>query len=364
MRITKKLGLLLMMVSLVALSLPAPIILAQILTTVEVNEGTTITINPGDEIVANAGYPPASIPATGIPVDIKDIVVSPGATGLSGLEFILNWDANVIHVDSLKLSYDANDNLGWGLTVGAIDNVGGSVTYICTTTQEPYSAANLNILLIGITAVGSYGDSTTLTVTVTDLIDDERVTIPTTTVNALIEIPLGTAVTPPVTPSVTPPVTPPVPAAFTTSGLSISPSDVSVGERVTISSLITNTAELSGSYTASLKINNVVVDTKDVTLEGGVSQTVTFTVTQDVAGTYAVIVGTQSGTFNVTAPPSLEEEAGRVPPSSEKEEGGVSPSLEKEEGGVLASIAWWIWLIAGLVVIVITGAGWFVIRNR
>ncbi|MFC2057088.1 beta strand repeat-containing protein [Chloroflexota bacterium] len=153
---------------------------------------------------------------------------------------------------------------------------------------------------------------------------------------------LGTVpppVTPPVTPSVTPPVTPPVPAAFTTSGLSISPSDVSVGERVTISSLITNTGELSGSYTLSLKINNVVVDTKDVTLEGGASQTVTFTAAQDVTGTYAVIVGTQSGTFNVTAPPEVVEE-------------------------VSAPLAWWIWLIIGLVIVAIIGAGWFVIRRR
>ncbi|MFC2056694.1 Ig domain-containing protein, partial [Chloroflexota bacterium] len=190
-RIIKKLGLLLMAVSLVSLSLPAPIILAVPTTTVEVNEGATITIDPDGEIVANAGFP-GFVPATGIPVDIKGIVVSENGTGLAGWEFILNWDADVIEVDNIILGYDANNVFHWGLTPGTIDNTAGNTTYIGTTTTEPYSAANITMLLIGITAVGHYGDSTTLSVTVTDLIDDERVAVPTTTVNALIEIPLGT----------------------------------------------------------------------------------------------------------------------------------------------------------------------------
>ncbi len=97
------------------------------------------------------------------------------------------------------------------------------------------------------------------------------------------------------------------PATFTTSGLTISPTEVDIGESITISALATNTGDLAGSYKVTLKIANVVEATKDITLAGGASQEVTFTAVKDVAGTYAVNVDGQSGTFTVkvAAPPPL-----------------------------------------------------------
>ncbi|MFC1962572.1 CARDB domain-containing protein [Chloroflexota bacterium] len=89
----------------------------------------------------------------------------------------------------------------------------------------------------------------------------------------------------------------PVPAAFATSDLTISPTTVDIGENVTISVLVTNTGELTGSYEVALKIDNVAVATRDVTLAGGDSQTVVFTTTKDVAGTYTMNVNELSGTF-------------------------------------------------------------------
>ena len=47
----------------------------------------------------------------------------------------------------------------------------------------------------------------------------------------------------------------------------------------------------------------MVVATKDVTLDGGASQMVTFTTSKDVAGTYKVKADGLSGTFTVKAPP-------------------------------------------------------------
>ncbi len=76
------------------------------------------------------------------------------------------------------------------------------------------------------------------------------------------------------------------PAAFVASDLSISPAEVDIGETVTISVLVTNIGDLTGSYEVSLKVDNVVVATKEITLAGGASQKVTFTTTKDVAGTY------------------------------------------------------------------------------
>jgi len=94
-------------------------------------------------------------------------------------------------------------------------------------------------------------------------------------------------------------------AAFITSNLIISPSEVDVGEAVTISILITNAGDAADSYAVTLKINGVVEATKEVTLSAGTSQEVIFTTSRDVAGTYAVDVDGLSGSFTVKGKPAL-----------------------------------------------------------
>jgi len=69
---------------------------------------------------------------------------------------------------------------------------------------------------------------------------------------------------------------------FIISDLTIFPTEVDIGESVTISVLVTNTGDLTDSRRVTLKIDNEVVATKNVTLAGGFSRTVTFTT---VAGT-------------------------------------------------------------------------------
>ncbi|MBA7669384.1 hypothetical protein ES703_77514 [subsurface metagenome] len=91
------------------------------------------------------------------------------------------------------------------------------------------------------------------------------------------------------------------PAAFTASNLTITPSEVDIGEEVTISVLVTNTGDLSGSYEVILKVDGVAIATEEITLAGGASETVTFTTAQDIAGTYSVTVDGLSGTFGVKA---------------------------------------------------------------
>jgi len=77
---------------------------------------------------------------------------------------------------------------------------------------------------------------------------------------------------PPVIPPLPPVVPPPVPAAFTLGSLTISPTEVDIGKSITISALIANTGDLTGTYEVNLKIDDVVVATKEVTLAGGASQ--------------------------------------------------------------------------------------------
>ncbi len=89
------------------------------------------------------------------------------------------------------------------------------------------------------------------------------------------------------------------PATFTTSALTVTPAEVNVGETVTISTLVTNTGDLSGSYIVVLKVSNVIETSESVFLAGGASQTVTFTISRDIAGTYTVTVDGLAGAFTV-----------------------------------------------------------------
>jgi len=92
-------------------------------------------------------------------------------------------------------------------------------------------------------------------------------------------------------------------AVFTSSNLSISPSEVDIGETIAISVLVTNAGNAAGSYKVTLKINGVVEATKDVTFSPGTSQEVTFTTTKDVAGSYTVDINGLSGSFTVKEKP-------------------------------------------------------------
>jgi hypothetical protein len=97
---------------------------------------------------------------------------------------------------------------------------------------------------------------------------------------------------------------PPTPAAFTFTGLVMSPADVTPGAEVTVSMTVKNTGEQSGTYSAELKLDGTTKETKTGTLAGGASTTVTFKVSSQTEGTHTVQVGTQTGSFTVTTPPT------------------------------------------------------------
>lgn len=93
------------------------------------------------------------------------------------------------------------------------------------------------------------------------------------------------------------------PAAFSVTGVTVSPSEVETGVEATVTASVENTGDLSGTYTAELKVNGATEDTEDVTVGAGESKTVTFKVTKDEAGTYTIDVGGMTATFTVTSPP-------------------------------------------------------------
>jgi len=94
----------------------------------------------------------------------------------------------------------------------------------------------------------------------------------------------------------------PLPGEFEVSNLTVSPSSVMEGATVTITATVTNTGETEVTGTVTLALNGFVKDTESVTLLGGNSTTVTFTVTED-PGDYSVTIPgtTLTGTFSVTS---------------------------------------------------------------
>jgi len=103
---------------------------------------------------------------------------------------------------------------------------------------------------------------------------------------------------------------PPAPAAFTVSKLFISPTEVDIGQSVTISTVVTNTGGQPGTYKVVLKINGAVEATEEVTVSAGATKKVAFTTVKGVAGSYSVDVNGLSGSFTVKKPAPPEE----VPP--------------------------------------------------
>jgi hypothetical protein len=104
-------------------------------------------------------------------------------------------------------------------------------------------------------------------------------------------------------------------AVFSAAQLSVSPSAVYVGDTVTISVLVANNGDAAGSYAVTLKIDGVVEETKEIALDAGASEEVTFTTTKNTAGTYSVEVGGLNGSFTVeekpvetTTPPDIPVE--------------------------------------------------------
>jgi hypothetical protein len=69
---------------------------------------------------------------------------------------------------------------------------------------------------------------------------------------------------------------------------------------------VTNVGETSGSYTAGLTVNGQTRGTTTVELSGGETTVVSFTVTENVKGTYNVAIGNATGSFTIQDPAKIE----------------------------------------------------------
>ncbi|MBA7504183.1 hypothetical protein ES706_02808 [subsurface metagenome] len=81
------------------------------------------------------------------------------------------------------------------------------------------------------------------------------------------------------------------PAEFKVSHLAIVPDIVKVGQKATVTISVKNTGEAQGTYIASLVVDGVAEQTKDITLAGGAIESVPFIISRDSCGNYSIKVG-------------------------------------------------------------------------
>ncbi len=95
----------------------------------------------------------------------------------------------------------------------------------------------------------------------------------------------------------------PSPAVFFTDKLMISPDVATIGEPISISLEVSNTGGQDGSYTVRLAINDIIEEARDIILDTGESQIVSFTVNKMTSGIYEVAIDNQYGTFEISPRP-------------------------------------------------------------
>jgi len=94
---------------------------------------------------------------------------------------------------------------------------------------------------------------------------------------------------------------------FTISGLVISPAEANTGQTINISATITETANISGIYEGTLRINDVIEETKPVLIAPKGSETITFDIIINEAGTYSVDVDGLKGSFTIIEGPPIDD---------------------------------------------------------
>lgn len=89
---------------------------------------------------------------------------------------------------------------------------------------------------------------------------------------------------------------------FRLDSLEITPSKVAAGDTVTVTVDLSNVGASEGTHTVIIEVNRIVVDSKDVTIPGGATRKVTFSVVKETTGVYNVDIEGLVGTFHVVPP--------------------------------------------------------------
>lgn len=102
-------------------------------------------------------------------------------------------------------------------------------------------------------------------------------------------------------------------AAFEVGPLSVVRNGVGIGEAATVSTSVTNTGGIQGTYSAVLTVDGKQAGQKDVAIGPGASESVSFQVTESVPGGYKLEIDGSTATLNVYQwPVSLQYDLGNA----------------------------------------------------
>ncbi len=88
-------------------------------------------------------------------------------------------------------------------------------------------------------------------------------------------------------------------ASFALSSLAIFPQQALPGREVSVICTVANSGEVDGHYPVYLRVDDVQVDSQDVLVAAGATQTVTFSLDRETCGSYNVAINNLSGTLVV-----------------------------------------------------------------
>jgi uncharacterized protein YjdB len=158
-------------------------------TTLTVIPGTTVEVNDGNTITLGEYQSIASSGSTGIPVTVKNLPdLGAPSNGLAAFNFNFSWDPAVVRVDSVSPSLAAT-GAGWSIFPGTPNNTDGALN--CAGFTTTYSTDNVVLVYLGITATGTSGNSTSINIFITSLGDKDGNPISATPVNAGVTIETG-----------------------------------------------------------------------------------------------------------------------------------------------------------------------------
>jgi transcriptional regulator with XRE-family HTH domain len=165
------------------------------------------------------------------------------------------------------------------------------------------------------------------------------------------------------------------PAAFVASDLTISPAEVEIGEAASIVFTLTNTGDLAGSYEVALEVNGVVAQNVIVSLDGHESYEVTLTLSRDSAGTYTISIDGLSGilivkalpatpTPTLTPTPTPTPTPTHTPTPTPTLTPTPTPTPTPTLGALEEGLPWWVFMVIGLGVVVISASILFIMYRR
>ncbi len=96
-------------------------------------------------------------------------------------------------------------------------------------------------------------------------------------------------------------------AKFEVSQLTITPSQVATGEDFTVSAEIINVGDADGIYTATLTVNNIERATRDIAVAAGMTETVSFVLTEESSGNYNITLNDMTVLLSILSADEIVE---------------------------------------------------------